>query len=116
MSVFDRLPPEMKALGAHVTDAIKALQDTLDEGTRRNAREALDRYEDLNQKLIAERKRADQMERALKTGAKLDQYGDPSFAGAGYGREDNPEYKAFMHWLSQGNAADFRATDANGGI
>ena len=76
MSMFDRLPQDQKALGALCSEAIKQLQDTLDEGTRRNTRDFLDKCEDLNTKLIAERKRADRMEE----GARLDQYGEPSFA------------------------------------
>jgi HK97 family phage major capsid protein len=105
MSLFDRLPPEMKALGVHVADAIQTLQQTLDEGTKRNARDALDRYEDLNSKLIAERKRSDRVEEALRTGARLDQYGEPSYPRAGYDR-DTPEYKSFMHWLSKGSVTE----------
>ena len=96
MSIFDRLPSDQKALGALCSEAIKQLQDTLDEGTRQNTRDFLDKYEDLNQKLIAERKRADRHEEALKTGARLDQYGEPIIA-TGYGRDDNPEYRQFMH-------------------
>jgi HK97 family phage major capsid protein len=93
-----------------VKDAIVALSETLDEGTRRNAQDALSRYEDLNAKLIAERKRADRMEEALKTGAKLDQYGEPSFARAGYGR-DTPEYKDFFTWLCERNRDEARALE-----
>jgi hypothetical protein len=99
MSMFDRLPQEHKALGALCAEAIKQLQDTLDEGTRRNTRDFLDKYEDLNTKLIAERKRADRMEEALRTGARLDQYNEPSFALAGYDR-DTPHYKAFFSYLT----------------
>ena len=101
-----------KALGAHVTEAITTLQTTLDEGTRRNTRDFLDKYEDLNQKLISERKRADRMEEALRTGARLGPDGEPNFASAGYDRSNNPEYKNFMYWLSRGNAMEFRPTNA----
>jgi HK97 family phage major capsid protein len=99
MSIFDRLPSEQKALGALCSEAIKQLQDTLDEGTRRNTRDFLDKYEDLNQKLIAEKKRADRHEEALRTGARLDQYNEPSYPLAGFDR-DTPEYKAFFRYLT----------------
>ena len=64
----------MKALGSYVNDALTALRETMDEGTKRNARENLDRYETLNQALIKERKRAERMEEALQTGAKLNPF------------------------------------------
>ena len=85
-SAFDRLPPDVKALGSYVNDALTALRETMDEGTKRNAREALDRYETLNQALIKERKRADRMEEALQTGAKLNPYGELDFPRSGYDR------------------------------
>ena len=99
MSMFDRLPQDQKALGALCSEAIKQLQDTLDEGTRRNTRDFLDKYEDLNQKLIAEKKRADRHEEALRTGARVDQYGEPSYPRAGYDR-DTPHYVAFFKYLT----------------
>jgi HK97 family phage major capsid protein len=96
MGMFDKRDPS--EIAAEVKSALVTLQETLDEGTRRNARDFLDKVEDLNTKLIAERKRADRMEEALRTGAKLDKYGEPSWPLTGYGRDD-ADYTAFFKCL-----------------
>lgn len=59
MGLFDPASDahDVERTAREVKDAIISLRDSLDEGTRRNAQDALSRYEDLNQKLIVERKR-----------------------------------------------------------
>ena len=95
MSMFNRLPQDQKALGALCSEAIKQLQDTLDEGTRRNTRDFLDTIEDLNQKLIAERKRADRMEEALQNWRSPRPVRRAQLSARRL-RPDTPEYKAFF--------------------
>src|SRR4029077_1256023 len=96
-------------------NALTAVRETMAQDTARNASAFLDRIEDLNQKLIAERKRADRHEEALKTGARLDQYGEPSYPRAGYDR-DTLEYKTFMHWLSKGRVTEFHLRKEKGTV
>ena len=56
-------------------------------------------------------KRLDALEKAVSSGAPLDQYGDPNWALSGYGR-DEPEYKAFFAWLqAKGNESDIKKAE-----
>lgn len=116
MSMFDRLPQDQKALGALCSQAIKQLQDTLDEGTRRNTREVLDKVEDLNTKLISERAARKRMEEAMRTGAKIGPDGEIDYSRTGWGTDDDPEYKTFMHFLLHGKVSEFCVKSVKGNI
>ena len=108
MGIHDRAPDahEIEREVREMKNALTALHEAIDSGntdTQRNAQKALADYEDNTagpraRQAALDHKRLDALERAVATGAPLDQYGEPNWPLTGYGR-DTPEYKSFFNWL-----------------
>lgn len=122
MGLFDRAsdaPVDVERLARDVHNALTSLREFIDnksEDTEHNSRKVLAEYKSAvaqprARAVALDRKRLDALEKAVSTGAPLDQYGDPNWALSGYGR-DEPEYKAFFGWLqARGNKSDIKKAE-----
>ena len=118
MGLFDRGSDPHEVAG-EVRNALAALRDSIEskaDDTTRNVQAALAEYEKnvaqpRAREAALERKRIDAIEKSVKTGAPLDRYGEPNWALSGYGRGDNPEYKAFFAWLTARNEAGIKKAE-----
>jgi hypothetical protein len=124
MGLFDRAsdaPVDVERLARDVHNALTSLRESIDnksEDTEHNSRKVLEEYEQhvaqpRARAVALDRKRLDALEKAVSTGAPLDQYGEPNWALSGYGR-DEPEYKAFFAWLqARGTSPTSRRPSSN---
>ena len=122
MGLFDRAsdaPVDVERLARDVHNALTSLRESIDnksEDTELNSRKVLAEYKSAvaqprARAVALDRKRLDALEKAVSTGAPLDQYGEPNWALSGYGR-DEPEYKAFFAWLqAKGNESDIKKAE-----
>ena len=119
MAFYDRgasdAPPDLERIARDVKSALVDLRNSVDSGaedTKSNIQAYLANYEDhiagpRALAAAADRQRIELLEKAVSTGAPLDQCGEPDWSRTHFGRSDSPEYKSFIAWLTNGRAAEF---------